>query len=89
MSSSSETRNSEDSDDDESDYNVKISKRHVYRKKQGNLGKKRVLASVLPRSEVRVHSEEELASETTNSGQLRNFERVVNGDDVYKVIFIH
>ncbi|EYB86386.1 hypothetical protein Y032_0280g1232 [Ancylostoma ceylanicum] len=84
MSSSSEARNSACSGDDESDSRTRDSKRHVYRKRRGDLGKKRVLASIVPKNEIQVPCEEEVVPVATSTGQLRYFERAVNGDDVYK-----
>ncbi|KHJ97334.1 hypothetical protein OESDEN_02686 [Oesophagostomum dentatum] len=81
MSSSSEARNSACSGDDESDSKTRDSKRHVYKKRRGDLGKKRVLASIVPKKEIQVPCEEEVAPVPTSTGQLRHFERAVNGDD--------
>ncbi|ETN82244.1 SGT1 protein [Necator americanus] len=84
MSSSSEARNSACSGDDESDSKTRESKRHVYKKRRGDLGKKRVLAAIVPKTEIQTPCEEEAPPVASNTGQLRHFERAVNGDDVYK-----
>ncbi|CAJ0609192.1 unnamed protein product [Cylicocyclus nassatus] len=84
MSSSSDAQNSACSGDDESDSKIRDSKRHVYKKRRGDLGKKRVLAAIVPKMNVEVPCDEEIPPVTTSTGQLRHFERAVNGDDVYK-----
>ncbi|KJH49803.1 SGT1 protein [Dictyocaulus viviparus] len=84
MCSSSENRNSTYSDNDEYESKTRNSKRHVYKKKRRDLGKKRMLAPVVTKVDAQAPSEVEEASLTVNYDKLRQFERVVNGDDIYK-----
>ncbi|CAD6188738.1 unnamed protein product [Caenorhabditis auriculariae] len=82
-SSSHEQNDSVCSGDDES-YKVTYARKQVFKKKRGELGKKRTLAQVaLKNNAPELPEEEHERPQPTNSGQLRNFERAVNGDDVY------
>lgn len=83
MSSSSDGQNSDCSGDDEAENKTKDSRRHVCRKRRGDVGKKRHLAPIIPRKTDQVPYKEEAAPAPSTSGQLRHFERAVNGDDVY------
>lgn len=87
----SESDNSEkvsSADEDES-YNSIQARKQVFKKKKqlarNDLGKKRDLAQVVRRSNVpELPIEEHELSRPANSGQLKNFERAVNGDDIYR-----
>ncbi|CAB3410300.1 unnamed protein product [Caenorhabditis bovis] len=85
-SSSADQQSVYSGDDDEASYKANYARRQVFKKrKKGDLGKKRQLAAVITKSnapEVQHAHEMELAT-PTSSAQLKNFERAVNGDDVY------
>ncbi|PAV58818.1 hypothetical protein WR25_08826 [Diploscapter pachys] len=98
-SSSTEARDSVCSGDDEGDEqngvhrdgeavnevnNAASKRKQIYKKRKGDLGKKRTLAPIGQSSFLQPVpvNDEDLPTPTT-SNQLRNFERAVNGDDLY------
>ncbi|VDL69543.1 unnamed protein product [Nippostrongylus brasiliensis] len=80
---SNEAQDTECSGDDEGETKVRENKHHVCRKRRGDLGKKRHLAPIVRESQHLVCGED-VAPSSSTSGQLRHFERAVNGDDVYQ-----
>ncbi|CAI5454290.1 unnamed protein product [Caenorhabditis angaria] len=74
-----------DESGDES-FNASYARKQVFKKKKrSDLGKKRELAAVLPKSSApETPGKEYEIPIPTSSGQLKNFERAVNGDDVYR-----